>query len=123
MAITLGTNLIVADNSGALLAQCIKIIGGTSKKASKVAQVVVLTIKKANPNSKVKKGTVCKGLIVRTAFPIRRKDGTVLRFDSSSVVIIDKQGEPIGTRVFGPVAREVRNAGYVKIASLAEEVL
>lgn len=121
--IILGTKLGVSDNSGALVVECMKILGGTKKKISYAGSIIVVAIKEAVPNSKVKKGSVCRALIVRTSYPIRRADGSYINFSDNAVVIVDKFGEPLGTRVLGPVAREVRDFGYLKIASLATEVL
>ena len=117
------TNLDVADNSGALKVQCIKVIGGSKRKVASVGDVVIVSIKKAIPRGKVKKGDVMKALIVRTKKEIHRKDGSAIRFDSNAAVLVSKDGEPIGTRIFGPVTRELRAAGFVKVMSLAPEVL
>lgn len=115
--------MVVADNSGASEVECIKVLGGTSKKQSYIGEVVVVAVKAASPTSKIKKGTVCKAVIVRTKYPIRRPDGSYVRFDDNAAVIISNTLEPRGTRVFGPVAREVRDYGYLKISSLAFEVV
>lgn len=117
------TNLEVADNSGARKVQCIKVIGGSKRKVASVGDVVIVSVKKAIPRGKVKKGDVARALIVRTAKEIHRPDGSSIRFDTNAAVLVNKDGEPIGTRIFGPVTRELRNAGFVKIMSLAPEVL
>ncbi len=117
------TNLDVADNSGALEVQCIKVIGGSKRKVASVGDVIIVSVKKAKPRGKVKKGDVQRGLIVRTHKEIHRQDGSAIRFDSNAVVLVNKDGEPIGTRIFGPVTRELRAKGYTKIMSLAPEVL
>ncbi len=115
--------LDVADNSGARKVQCIKVIGGSKRKVASVGDVIVVSIKKAIPRGKVKKGDVMKALIVRTKKEVHRKDGSAVRFDANAVVLVAKDGEPIGTRIFGPVTRELRGKGFVKILSLAPEVL
>ena len=117
------TNLDVADNSGALKVQCIKVIGGSKRKVASVGDVIIVSVKKAKPRGKVKKGDVQRALIVRTAKEIHRQDGTAILFDSNAVVLVNKDGEPIGTRIFGPVTRELRAKNYTKIMSLAPEVL
>ena len=117
------TNLEVADNSGAKLVQCIKVLGGTHHYIAELGDVIIVSIKKALPTAKVKKGDVHRALIVRTKKGIRRSDGSTIQFDSNSVVLVNKQNEPIGTRVFGPVPRELRGKGFGKIVSLAEEVI
>ncbi len=117
------SRMSVADNSGAKEVLCIKVLGGSKRRYAGVGDVVVVTIKDAIPNGKVKKGDVHKAVIVRTKAPVRRADGMQIAFDRNAVVLIDKQGEPVGTRIFGPVTRELRNAGYMKIISLAPEVL
>lgn len=117
------TTLEVADNSGARKVQCIKVIGGSKRKVASVGDVIIVSIKKAIPRGKVKKGDVARALIVRTAKEIHRADGSSIRFDTNAAVLVNKDGEPIGTRIFGPVTRELRAAGYVKIMSLAPEVL
>jgi large subunit ribosomal protein L14 len=113
----------VADNSGAKEVLCIKVLGGSKRRYAGVGDVIVVTIKDAIPRGKVKKGDIHKAVIVRTKKPVRRADGMQIAFDSNAVVLIDKQGEPIGSRIFGPVTRELRAAGYMKIISLAPEVL
>ena len=115
--------LDVADNSGAKKLFCIKVLGGSKRRYASVGDVIVCSIREAMPNSKVKKGEVTRAVIVRTSKELRRKDGTYIRFDTNSAVLINPQGEPIGTRIFGPVARELRAKKYMKIVSLAPEVL
>ena len=117
------TNLEVADNSGARRVQCIRVLGGTGRKTASVGDVVVVSVKEAIPRGRVKKGDIHRAVIVRTAKEIRRADGSAIRFDRNAAVLIDGQGEPIGTRIFGPVTRELRGKGYMKIISLAPEVL
>lgn len=121
--IQMQTNLDVADNSGARRVQCIKVLGGSFRTTAVVGDVIVVSIKDAIPKGKVKKGDVHRAVIVRTAKEIRRPDGTAIRFDRNAAVLINKQGEPIGTRIFGPVTRELRAKKYMKIISLAPEVL
>lgn len=113
----------VADNSGARLVQCIKVLGGSKRRYARVGDVIVVAVKDAIPRGKVKKGDVARAVIVRSAKEIHRKDGTTIRFDRNAAVLIDKKGEPVGTRIFGPVARELRARQYMKIVSLAPEVL
>jgi len=115
--------LSVADNSGAKKVQCIKVIGGSKRKYAGIGDVIVVSVKDAIPNSKVKKGDVHRAVIVRTKKEIRRADGSAIRFDSNAAVLINKDGEPIGTRIFGPVTRELRAKKYMKIISLAPEVI
>mgnify|MGYP006277084411 FL=1 len=117
------SNLEVADNSGARRVQCIKVLGGSKRKTAGVGDVIVVSVKEAIPRGKVKKGTVERAVIVRTAYPVRRNDGSVIRFDRNAAVLINKQNEPIGTRIFGPVVRELRAKKFMKIISLAPEVL
>lgn len=117
------TRMAVADNSGAKELYCIKVLGGTRRKYASVGDVVVVSVKEAIPNSKVKKGEVHKAVIVRTRRAVRRPDGSYIRFDDNSAVLINNQLEPIGTRIFGPVARELRAKKFMKIVSLAPEVL
>ena len=117
------TNLDVADNSGARRVMCIKVLGGSKRKYAGVGDIIVVSVKEAIPRGRVKKGDVMKAVVVRTAKDVRRPDGSVIRFDRNAAVLIDKQGEPIGTRIFGPVTRELRSKGYMKIISLAPEVL
>ena len=117
------TNLEVADNSGARRVQCIRVLGGTRRKTASVGDLIVVTVKEAIPRGRVKKGDIHRAVIVRTAKEIRREDGTVIRFDNNAAVLLSPQGEPIGTRIFGPVTRELRAKNYMKIISLAPEVL
>jgi large subunit ribosomal protein L14 len=121
--IQMQTNLDVADNSGARRVQCIKVLGGSHRKTASVGDIIVVSVKEAIPRGRVKKGDVHRAVIVRTAFPVRRPDGSIIRFDRNAAVLINKQGEPIGTRIFGPVTRELRAKRYMKIVSLAPEVL
>ncbi len=113
----------VTDNSGAKTVQCIKVLGGSQRRYAGVGDVVVASVKEAMPNSKVKKGDVVKAVIVRTVAKIRRPDGSYLRFDENAAVLINNQQEPLGTRIFGPVARELRFRNFIRIISLAQEVL
>jgi len=115
--------LDVADNSGARKLFCIKVLGGSKRRYAGVGDIIVVSVREAMPNSKVKKGSVVKAVIVRTKKALRRHDGSVIRFDSNSAVLIDGQKQPVGTRIFGPVARELRQKNYLKIISLAPEVL
>lgn len=117
------TKLKVADNSGAKLLLCIKVLGGSKRRYASVGDVIVVTVKEAMPNSKVSKGSVMRAVIVRTAKEIHRPDGSLIKFDDNSAVLINAQNEPIGTRIFGPVARELRAKRFMKIISLAPEVL
>jgi large subunit ribosomal protein L14 len=117
------TELDIADNSGAKLLRCIKVLGGTRRRYATVGDIIVVSIKEAIPRSKVKKGDVKKAVVVRTKKEIKRRDGSTIRFDSNSAVLINEQREPLGTRIFGPVARELRARRFVKIISLAPEVL
>jgi len=121
--IQMQTNLDVADNSGARRVQCIKVLGGSHRKVAGVGDVIVVSIKEAIPRGRVKKGEVHRAVIVRTRKDIQRIDGTTIRFDSNAAVLINKQNEPIGTRIFGPVTRELRTEQFMKIVSLAPEVL
>ncbi|KJS39632.1 MAG: 50S ribosomal protein L14 [Rhodospirillaceae bacterium] len=121
--IQMQTNLDVADNSGARRVQCIKVLGGSKRKTAGVGDIIVVSIKEAIPRGRVKKGDVHRAVIVRTAFPVRRPDGSIIRFDRNAAVLINKQGEPVGTRIFGPVVRELRAKRFMKIISLAPEVL
>ncbi|MGF1604992.1 MAG: 50S ribosomal protein L14 [Rhodothalassiaceae bacterium] len=121
--IQMQTNLDVADNSGAKRVQCIKVLGGSKKKTAGVGEIIVVSVKEAIPKGRVKKGDVHRAVIVRTAKEVRRPDGSTIRFDRNAAVLINKQGEPIGTRIFGPVVRELRAANQMKIVSLAPEVL
>ena len=117
------TVLDVADNSGARKVLCIKVLGGTRRKYASIGDIIVVSVKEAIPNGKVKKGEVMKAVIVRTAKEVGRRDGSYIRFDTNSAVLIDNAREPIGTRIFGPVARELRGKKFMKIISLAPEVL
>ena len=117
------TNLEVADNSGARRVQCIKVLGGSKRRYASIGDVIVVSIKEAIPRGRVKKGTVMKAIVVRTAKDIRRADGSIIRFDRNAAVLINAQGEPVGTRIFGPVPRELRAKNQMKIISLAPEVL
>ena len=121
--IQMQTNLDVADNSGARRVMCIKVLGGSKRKYATVGDVIVVSVKEAIPRGRVKKGDVLRAIVVRTAQGIKRKDGSLIRFDRSAAVIVNKQGEPIGTRIFGPVPRELRAKNHMKIISLAPEVL
>lgn len=121
--IQMQTNLKVADNSGARRVQCIKVLGGSKRKTASVGDVIVVSVKDAIPRGRVKKGDVRRAVIVRTAKEIRRPDGTIIRFDDNAAVLLNPQGEPIGTRIFGPVTRELRGKDFMKIISLAPEVL
>lgn len=117
------TRLTVADNSGAKVVYCIKVLGGSRRRYASVGDIIVVSVKEAIPNAKVKKGDVLKAVVVRTKKEIRRPDGTYIRFDENSAVLINPNKEPIGTRIFGPVARELRAKRFMKIISLAPEVL
>jgi large subunit ribosomal protein L14 len=117
------TTLEVADNSGARRVQCIKVLGGSKRKTASVGDTIVVTVKEAIPRGKVKKGEVLRAVIVRTAKEVRRSDGSAIRFDRNAAVLITPTGEPIGTRIFGPVTRELRAKQHMKIVSLAPEVL
>ncbi len=117
------TNLEVADNSGARRVQCIRVLGGSRRRWASIGDVIVVAVKEAIPRGKVKKGDVHKAVIVRTAKEIHRQDGSAIRFDRNAAVLINAQGEPIGTRIFGPVTRELRAKRFMKIISLAPEVL
>ena len=121
--IQMQSNLDVADNSGARRVQCIKVLGGSKRKGAGVGDVIVVSVKEAIPRGRVKKGEVLKAVIVRTAKEIRRVDGSAIRFDRNAAVLINNQNEPIGTRIFGPVTRELRAKRFMKIVSLAPEVL
>jgi large subunit ribosomal protein L14 len=121
--IQMQTNLDVADNSGARRVMCIKVLGGSHRKYASVGDIIVVSVKDAIPRGRVKKGQVMKAVVVRTAKDIRRPDGTVIRFDRNAAVLINNQQEPIGTRIFGPVPRELRARNHMKIISLAPEVL
>jgi len=117
------TRLLVADNSGAKEVQCIRVLGGTGRRYATVGDNIIVSVKSARPNGNIKKGTVSKAVIVRTKKEVRRKDGSYIRFDDNAAVLLQNNQELRGTRIFGPVARELREKNYVKIASLATEVL
>jgi large subunit ribosomal protein L14 len=117
------TKLTVADNSGARVLYCIKVLGGSKRRYAGIGDIIVVSVKDAIPNAKVKKGDVLKAVVVRTAKEVRRPDGSYIRFDDNSAVLINNQREPLGTRIFGPVARELRAKRFMKIVSLAPEVL
>ena len=117
------TELQVADNTGARIVECIKVLGGSKRRYASIGDLIVISVKDAIPNGKVKKGAVHKAIIVRTKYSIHRNDGSKVKFDSNAVVITDEKGEPVGTRIFGPVTRELRAKGQTKIMSLAPEVL
>jgi large subunit ribosomal protein L14 len=121
--IQMQTNLDVADNSGARRVQCIKVLGGSKRRSAGVGDVIIVSVKEAIPRGRVKKGDMHRAVVVRTAKEVRRADGTAIRFDRNAAVLISPQGEPIGTRIFGPVTRELRGSGHMKIISLAPEVL
>ncbi len=121
--IQMQSNLDVADNSGARRVECIKVLGGSHRRTANIGDVIVVSIKEAIPRGRVKKGQVHKAVIVRTKKGIQRADGTVIRFDSNAAVLINQAGEPVGTRIFGPVTRELRARKYMKIISLSPEVL
>ena len=117
------TRLTVADNSGAKVLYCIKVLGGSRRRYASIGDIIVVAVKEAIPNAKVKKGDILKAVVVRTKKEIKRQDGSFIRFDDNSAVLINAQREPIGTRIFGPVARELRGKRFMKIISLAPEVL
>jgi len=121
--IQMQTNLDVADNSGAKRVQCIKVLGGSKRKYASIGDTVVVSVKEAIPRGRVKKGQVMKAVIVRTATGVRRPDGSLIRFDRNAAVLVNPQGEPVGTRIFGPVTRELRAKKHMKIVSLAPEML
>ena len=121
--IQMQTNLDVADNSGARRVMCIKVLGGSKRKYATIGDVIVVSVKDAIPRGRVKKGDVMKAVVVRTAKDIRRPDGSVIRFDKNAAVLVDNKKEPVGTRIFGPVPRELRAKSHMKIISLAPEVL
>ena len=121
--IQMQTMLNVADNSGAKKIYCIKVLGGTRRRYASIGDIIVVSVKEAIPNSKVKKGDISRAVVVRTAKEVRRKDGSYIKFDDNSAVLLNQQSEPIGTRIFGPVARELRAKNFTKIISLAPEVL
>ena len=117
------SKLQVADNSGARKVKCIRVLGGSRRRVASVGDIIVVAVKKALPNGEVKSGQVVKGVVVRTAQSVRRADGSYIRFDRNALVLIDKDGNPRGTRIFGAVARELRDRNFMKIVSLAEEVV
>jgi large subunit ribosomal protein L14 len=121
--IQMQTKLDVADNTGAKVVQCIHVLGGSSKRVARLGEVIVCSVKKALPSSEIKQGTIVKGVIVRTKQAVRREDGSYVRFDRNAVVIVDGEGNPRGTRIFGAVARELRQKNFMKIISLAPEVV
>ncbi len=121
--IQMQTNLDVADNSGARRVQCIKVLGGSMRRTATIGDIIIVSVKEAIPRGRVKKGQVMKAVIVRTATAIRRADGSVIRFDRNAAVLVNNNREPIGTRIFGPVPRELRAKQHMKIISLAPEVL
>ena len=121
--IQMQSNLDVADNSGAKRVMCIKVLGGSKRRYATVGDIIVVSVKEAMPRGRVKKGDVRKAIVVRVSKDIKRKDGSTIRFDSNAAVLINNQGEPIGTRIFGPVPRELRAKNHMKIISLAPEVL
>ncbi len=121
--IQMQTNLDVADNSGARRVMCIKVLGGSKRKYASVGDIIVVSVKEAIPRGRVKKGQVMKAVVVRTAKDIKRADGSVIRFDGNAAVLVDNKSEPVGTRIFGPVPRELRAKRHMKIISLAPEVL
>ena len=117
------TKLNVADNSGAKLIQCIKVLGGSKRRSASIGDLIVVSVKEAIPNGKVKKGEIFRAVVVRTKKGVSREDGSTIRFDKNAAVLLTKEGEPIGTRIFGPVTRELRLKRFTKIISLAPEVL
>lgn len=117
------SRMTVADNSGAREIMCIKVIGGSRKRYGRIGDVIIASVKEASPDGNIKKGAVVRAVVVRTAKEKRRPDGTYIKFDDNAAVILNKQNEPVGTRVFGPVARELRGKGFLKIVSMAPEVL
>ncbi len=121
--IQMQSRMNVADNSGAKEVQCIKVLGGSKHNIAKLGDIIVVSVKNALPNGKVKKGDIFRALIVRTAKEVKRSDGSTIKFDNNAVVLINKTKEPIGTRIFGPIAREIRSRGFMRIISLAPEVL
>ena len=121
--IQMQSKLEVADNSGAKEVKCIKVLGGSKRMSANLGDIIVVAVQQALPGGKIKKGDVKKAVIVRTKYPIRREDGSYIQFDKNSVVILNNNSEPVGTRIFGPVARELRNRSFTKICSLAPEVL
>lgn len=121
--IQMQTTLTAADNSGAKKLMCIKVLGGSKRKYASVGDIIVVSVRETNPGSRIKKGAVRRAVVVRTAKEVRRTDGSYIKFDVNSAVLINDANDPVGTRVFGPVARELRGAGFMKVVSLAEEVI
>lgn len=121
--IQMQTELNVADNSGAKIVECIKVLGGSHKRYAKIGDIIRVTVKEAIPRGKIKAGDLAKAVVVRTKKGVRRKDGSLIRFDSNAVVLLNNQDQPIGTRIFGPVTRELRSEKFMRIVSLASEVL
>ncbi len=121
--IQMQTELNVADNSGAKIVECIKVLGGSHKRYAKIGDIIRVTVKEAIPRGKIKAGDLAKAVVVRTKKGVRRKDGSLIRFDSNAVVLLNNQDQPIGTRIFGPVTRELRSEKFMRIISLASEVL
>ncbi|PIK14172.1 50S ribosomal protein L14 [Halobacteriovorax sp. JY17] len=121
--IQMQTKLLVADNSGAKEVKCVKVLGGSKRMSAGLGDIIVVAVQQTLPGGKIKKGDVKKAVIVRTAYPLRREDGSYIQFDNNSVVILNNNNEPVGTRIFGPVARELRGKNFTKICSLAPEVL
>lgn len=121
--IQMQSKLDVADNSGAKIVKCVKVLGGSKRMSAGLGDIIVVAVQQALPGGKIKKGDVKKAVIVRTSYPLRREDGSYIRFDKNSVVILNPNNEPVGTRIFGPVARELRGRNFTKICSLAPEVL
>ena len=121
--IQMQSKLDVADNSGAKVVKCVKVLGGSKRMSAGLGDIIVVAVQQALPGGKIKKGDVKKAVIVRTSYPLRREDGSYIRFDKNSVVILNPSNEPVGTRIFGPVARELRGKNFTKICSLAPEVL
>lgn len=121
--IQMQSKLEVADNSGARVVQCVKVLGGSKRMSAGLGDIIVVAVQQVLPGGKIKKGEVRKAVIVRTAYPLRREDGSYIRFDKNSAVILNNNNEPVGTRIFGPVARELRGRSFTKICSLAPEVL
>ncbi len=121
--IQMQTNLEVADNSGARRVQCIKVLGGSKRRTAAIGDTIVVSVKEAIPRGRVKKGEILRAVVVRTSYPLQRKDGSTIRFDTNAAVLVTAQDEPIGTRIFGPVTRELRAKNHMKIVSLAPEVL
>ena len=117
------TELLVADNTGAKRVECIKVLGGSKRRYASIGDTIIITVKEAIPKGKVKKGSVHKAVVVRVKKGIHRRDGSKVQFDNNAAVLVDDKGEPVGTRIFGPVTRELRNRGQMKIISLAPEVL